>query len=487
MSEHAIHEAPERVLSTLNKDGSRRWLRPRLAKGRFQRRRLVVAWLLVLLFTLMPILRLNGKPLMLFDLGLREFTFFGATFHATDTLLLMLLMVGILLSIFLLTALLGRAWCGWGCPQTVYMEYLFRPLERLIEGDHLRQHELDQSGALTPRRLLKHAVFLALSAFLANTFLAYWVGWDTLLGWITGSPLEHWGGFLVMGVTTALMFGDFAWFREQTCIVACPYGRFQSVLLDRHSLIVAYDARRGEPRAKWRKGGEGARRGGDCIDCNYCVAVCPTGIDIREGLQMECVHCTQCIDACDAIMDRVGKPRGLVRYSSQAELETGARRLLRPRVVLYPLALCLVFGLLGWNLARREDTVVTILRGLGTPFTEMPGGIVANTVRIKVDNQRGEDRRYWIRLAEPAEGSAIVPSNPLPVRGRSMETTTLVVMAPRRLFDDERSRAVLEVTDSLGFSTRVTAALLGPDDDDERDGRHGGRAKGGDGHERDGH
>jgi len=463
MSESTILEAPERVLSTLNQDGTRRWLRPRLARGRFYWRRLLVAWGLILLFTLIPILKLNGKPLMLLNLGAREFTLFGATFHATDTLLLMLLMVGILLSIFLLTALLGRVWCGWGCPQTVYMEYVYRPIERLIEGDHLSQHQLDQQGGLSPRRLLKYAVFAVISAFLANTFLAYWVGWETLITWITGSPLENWAGFLVMAVTTVLMFTDFVWFREQTCIVACPYGRFQSVLLDKHSLIVAYDPRRGEPRTKLRKGGE-RKTGvaGDCIDCNHCVVVCPTGIDIREGLQMECIACTQCIDACDSIMDKVGKPRGLIRYSSQEELATGVRRFLRPRVVLYPLALCLIFGLLVFNLARREDAVVTILRGQGTAYTELPDGRVSNHLRIKVDNQSGQDRDYWIRLLEPAESQAIIPANPFAVPATRMGTTVVVVMTPTGLYHGGAPMAVFEVTDSLGFTARVETALLGP-------------------------
>jgi len=462
MSDQPILEAPDRVLSTLNKDGSRRWLRPRLSKGRFYHRRFWTAWALILLFTLVPILRMNGKPLMLFDLGVREFTLFGSTFHATDTLLLMLLMVGILLSVFLVTALLGRVWCGWACPQTVYMEVLFRPLERLIEGDHLRQHELDQAGGMTGRRLFKNILFLIISAFLANTFLAYWVGWDTLLSWITGSPLDHWGGFLVMAVTTVLMYADFAWFREQTCIVACPYGRFQSVLLDKHSLIVAYDARRGEPRAKLRKE-DAPRAGGDCVDCNHCVVVCPTGIDIREGLQMECIHCTQCIDACDSIMDRVGMPRGLIRYGSQQEMATGERRFMRPRVLLYPLAILLIFGLLVFNLLRREDSVVTILRGLGTPYSVLAEGEVSNTIRIKVDNQRGEDRNYWISLVEPADGRTILPSNPLPVPAKSMATGTVVVIVPATEFATPGAHAIFEVSDSLGFVTRVRTALLGPD------------------------
>ena len=468
-------EAPERVLSTLNKDGSRRWLRPRLARGRFQRRRLLVAWLLILAYTLMPILRMGGKPLMLFDLDLRRFTLFGATFQATDTLLLMLLMVSILLSIFLLTALLGRVWCGWGCPQTVYMEYLFRPLERLIEGDHLSQHQLDQAGG-GPRRLLKHALFLVISALLANTFLAYWVGWERLLDWMSGPPGEHWGGFVVMAVTTALTFVDFAWFREQTCIVACPYGRFQSVLLDRHSLIVAYDQRRGEPRTKLRRADEwtsGARQS-DCVDCHHCVVVCPTGIDIREGLQMECVHCTQCIDACDEVMDKVGRPRGLIRYGSQSEMATGRRRLLRPRVVLYPLALGLVLGLLVWNLTHRVDTELTILRGLGMPYQVLPGGLISDPVRIRIANKAERSRRYWVALTGPEEARLVAPVNPVTVGPGALEMTYVYVSLPAGAFDDGRARGTLIVTDSLAFHRELSLTLFGPDDDD---GEHDGHDK----------
>ena len=305
--------AEGRVLSTLNPDGSRRLIRPKLSKGRFYRRRLVVAWALVGAFVLIPILKMGGKPLLLLDIPRREFTFFGTTFLPTDTFLLMLLLFGIFVGIFLLTALLGRVWCGWACPQTVYMEYFYRPLERWIEGGRARQLALDAAGP-DARRVLKQVVFFAVSALLANTFLAYFVGWDQLISWMTSSPADHPAAFAVMLGTTLLMFLDFAWFREQTCIVACPYGRFQSVLLDRRSLIVGYDAGRGEPRAPWRRGEE--RTAGDCLDCRLCVSTCPTGIDIRDGLQMECIACTQCIDACDEVMDRVGLSRGLVRYTS---------------------------------------------------------------------------------------------------------------------------------------------------------------------------
>lgn len=484
MNDTPIPEAPERVLSTMNKDGSRRWLRPRLSAGRWWRRRWLVGWGLILAFSAIPWIKLNGRPLMLFDLPAREFTLFGTTFFATDTLLLMLLMVGILLSIFLLTALLGRVWCGWACPQTIYLEFLYRPLERLIEGDHLKQHQLDQQG-LSGRRLLKYAVYALVSAWLANTFLAYWVGWDTLLHWMRDSPLDHWAGFVVMGATTLLVFLDFAWFREQTCIVACPYGRFQSVLLDDHSLIVAYDERRGEPRGKARK--EKAEHLGDCVDCNHCVVVCPTGIDIRQGLQMECVHCTQCIDACDAVMTKLARPTGLIRYSSQKEMATGERRLLRARVVLYPLALALVFGLLGWKLSQRGTADVTVLRAAGQPYSLVGEDVVVNTVRLKVANKAGSASSYWMTLLEPEGADAIVPVNPLPVGARATAATTVVVRAPREAFDDGRGEALFAVTDSAGYSERVRVPLVGPKDGDEGDREHNGRRERDEHRERDGH
>ena len=230
-------EATERVLPTLNPDGSRRWIRPKLFPGRCWHRRRTVAWGLIAVFTLIPYLSMRGRPLILLDVVHREFTLFGTTFLPTDSMLLMLLLVGVFLGIFLLTAVYGRVWCGWACPQTVYMEFLYRPIERLIEGNTTAQERLDRHP-LHPRRLLKYAVFVACSMFLAHTFLAYFVGVRALAHWVTRSPFEHPVAFLVMAGTTALMLLDFGFFREQVCMVACPYGRFQSVLHDRRSLIV---------------------------------------------------------------------------------------------------------------------------------------------------------------------------------------------------------------------------------------------------------
>jgi cytochrome c oxidase accessory protein FixG len=455
-------EADERVLSTLNRDGSRRWIRPKTSKGRFYRHRLVTAWALIATFALIPILKLGGKPLMLFDIPSREFTLFGATFLPTDTFLLMLLLFSIFIAIFLVTAVLGRVWCGWGCPQTVYMEFLYRPIENLIEGGRKRQMDLDASGP-DARRLLKYAVFFVISAFLANTFLAYFVGWDRLLGWMSSPPTHHPAAFAVMLGTTLLMFFDFAYFREQTCIVACPYGRFQSVLLDRQSLIVGYDAKRGERRAPWRK--QEKRIAGDCIDCGLCVSTCPTGIDIRDGLQMECIHCTQCIDACDAVMNRIGLEPGLIRYTSQAELATGKRSFLRPRLVVYSAILLVMFGAFTFSLAGKSTADVTLLRGLGAPFSVLPNGDISNQIRLKIANRAPEERSYLIELVAGDGIALVAPENPLTVAAGDTEMTGAFITAPPAAFAAGEVSITLQISDGVDFSRDIAYRILGPASD----------------------
>jgi len=453
-------EAEERVLSTLNRDGTRRWIRPRLSRGAFLTRRRIVGWGLILLFTLIPYLRMNGKPLILLDIPHREFTLFGTTFLPTDTMFLMLLLVGIFVSIFLMTALFGRVWCGWACPQTVYMELIFRPIEQLLEGTRAQQLKLDREGP-NVRRLLKFVIYLFVSMILAHTFLAYFVGVETLFRWVRQSPFEHPSAFVVMSATTLLMLIDFGYFREQVCLVACPYGRLQSVLLDRNSAIVGYDYNRGEPRGK-RREGQSADALGDCIDCGACVTTCPTGIDIREGLQMECIGCTQCVDACDAIMTRIDKPRGLIRYTSQAILETGKRKLLRPRVIAYPLVLLLVFGALGFSLAHKDSADITVLRGLGSPFVELPSGEISNQIRVKIVNRSGAPRDYLIELLDADDLRLVAPQNPLPLDDRATETATLFVITTRAAFQDGVREVVFRVSDGAELAKEIPYRLLGP-------------------------
>ena len=419
----------------------------------------------MLVFFLIPHIRMGGKPLILLDIPRRQFTLFGTTFLPTDTLLLMLLLASIIITIFLMTALFGRVWCGWACPQTVYMEFLFRPIERLVEGGRSGSLALDkQRSHFHPRRLLKYAIYTVLAIFLAHTFLAYFVGTEALAQWIRRSPADHPTSFLVMAGTALAIFGDFAYFREQTCLVACPYGRMQSVLLDRQSLIVAYDPTRGEPRMKGKVRPAGA---GDCIDCGACVTTCPTGIDIRDGLQMECIHCTQCADACDEIMTRVGKPKGLIRYSSRELLEGHKRHLIRPRTVLYPLALALFLGAFTYALATRDAADVTVLGGQGEPFTEQADGRIANQLRVKIANRTRDDHDYRIEVVGATGGSVVVPQNPLRVATGQSAETPLFVLLPRSVFHDGEHRVTVRVSDDAGFSTSVPYRLVGPEDDDD--------------------
>ena len=471
------HEASS-ILSTLNDDGTRRWICPRVSPGRFLTGRRVVAYALIAIFTLLPHLRIAGKPVVLLNLAERRFTLGGMTFYPTDTLLLALLMVVVFLGIFWLTALFGRAWCGWACPQTVYMEFVYRPIERLFDGAPGRaaRNWFQRTGA---GKLAKFAVFFAVSSVLAHTFLSYFVPPATLWQWITSSPTEHPAGFLIVTVVTLAMLFDFGYFREQVCLVACPYGRFQSVLLDRYSLTVRYDRKRGEPRSKIRAAGRHASadvslsvlspapKAGDCIDCRMCVATCPTGIDIREGLQMECIGCTQCIDACDAIMDKVGRPRGLVRYSSLAALEGDKLRLLRPRVVVYPAIIAVLSVIFLFVLSGKGGADVTILRGLGRPFVELPAGEVANGIRVKVVNRAAEAATFTITAAT-AQPSATplrveLESSPIVVKPGEMLTFPARVVAPRSLFASA-GHADINVTLSgpSGFSARIAYQMLGP-------------------------
>jgi cytochrome c oxidase accessory protein FixG len=429
--------------------------------------RRVVAYGLMVVFFLVPYLRMNGKPLVLLDVPHRQFTLLGYTFLPTDTLLFMLLVLSIAIAIFLLTALLGRVWCGWACPQTVYMEFLFRPIERFFEGGRSGSAAMDKAGGFHARRLAKNGVYLALALFLAHTFLAYFVGIDQLVYWVRQSPFEHPTSFLIMAGTTALIFFDFAYFREQTCLVACPYGRLQSVLLDRQSVIVGYDPIRGEPRSlKVKDRAEGA---GDCIDCGACVLTCPTGIDIRDGLQMECIHCTQCADACDAIMDKVGTPRGLIRYTSRDEVNGKPTHLLRPRVILYPAALALTVGLLAFNLGTKADTDVTLLRGGGAPFTRQPNGSVVNQIRVKITNRDAAERAYRLEVSGVEGASLIAPQNPVTIPGAMTVTTSIFVVVPEESFADDRLPSTIRVTDGAGFTIDIPFELIGPEQEQDDD------------------
>ena len=452
--------AAGRVLPTLNEDGSRFWIRPRVSEGAWWQRRIVVGYALIAFFVTLPHLRWMGKPLILLNVPRREFTLLGTTFLPTDTLLLMLILSSAVIAIFLFSALFGRVWCGWGCPQTVYMEFVFRPIERLLEGGRSGSLARDkQNGVMSPRRILKYLIYVPICLGLAHTFLAYFVGTDTLAEWVRLSPAEHPTPFIVMAVTTALIFIDFGWFREQTCLIACPYGRWQSALIDKQSLIVAYDAIRGEPR---RAGKERGPDAGDCVSCNACVLTCPTGIDIRNGLQMECVHCTQCMDACDHVMVALHKPKGLIRYASQEGLAGRKNGVLRPRVVIYSIALLVTMSSLAVALSTRKAAEVIILRSSSEPYSVEDDGRVANQLRVKIVNRSNTPQVYTVSVSGLVGGTIIAPELPLTIEANAQRTTSLFVIAPFAAFDDGRHRVTLRVSDGNAFTKDLPFVLLGP-------------------------
>ena len=451
--------APERVLPTLNADGTRNRIRPRLYPGRLYRARRIVAFALIALFVGLPFVRVNGRPAVLLDVVRREFVLFGSTFLPTDGVLLMLLMLSIFVSVVLVTALVGRAWCGWACPQTVYMEFLFRPLERLFEGPREAQLRIDRQGT-SARRLAKNAVYLVLSFVLANVFLSYFVGTDALRRWVLQAPAEHLGGFSVVLVTTGLVFFDFAYFREQMCTVICPYARIQAVLLDTRSLVIGYDGARGEPRSKGKAKAAGY---GDCIDCQACVTTCPTGIDIRQGLQLECIACGQCADACDSIMDRIKKPQGLIRYSSQAGLASGQRTpLVRPRVVIYALVLAGLLTSLVVTASSSPAAEVTILRGLGAPF-QVNGDEVVNQLRLKVRNRSEKSAKFGLELVGMPEARVVAAELPLLVPASEQAVANVFVVAPRSALRGSR-HVQLRVGEGAQAQL-VPYTILGPEGD----------------------
>jgi len=423
--------------------------------------RRAVAYVLMAVFFLLPYLRIGGRPSILLDLQRREFTLFGTVFLPTETLLFMLLLLSCLLALFAFTALFGRVWCGWACPQTVYLEFLYRPIEQWLEGGRIGSLAIDDARRPPGKRLLKYGIYALLSLVLSHTFLAYFVGVDQLAVWVRRSPLEHPTSFLIILGVTAAIFFDFTWFREQTCLVACPYGRLQSVLLDRRSRIVAYDPRRGEPRMSgMRHRPAGA---GDCIECRLCVITCPTGIDIRDGLQMECIHCTQCIDACDSVMLKIGRPAGLIRYSSRDELAGLPTRLLRTRVVLYPAALALSFGALIFNLRTRADAEVTLLRGSGAPYTVAEDGRVNNLIRVKIANRAHTARAYRIALAGAGGAQLVAPQNPLPVPAGETRESSVFVIVPRDSLTGGARGVTFRIDDGRRFHGEFAYRLIGPE------------------------
>lgn len=408
----AEHETFRNQLASVAPDGRRRWIYARKPAGWFYRARTGLSWGLLAFLLLAPFVRVNGLPLMMFNVIERKFVFFGLLFWPQDFYQVVLIALTLLVTLMLSTVTVGRVWCGWLCPQTIFMEMVFRKLEYLIDGSAEQQLRRDRgpwTAARVARTALKQGLFFAMSFVIANVFLSYIIGSDALWLIITDPPRQHVVGLTVITIFSFVFYLVFARFREQACVLACPYGRVMSTLVDRHTVTVTYDFVRGEPRGRRARGAAtGAGAAGDCIDCHQCVTVCPTGIDIRNGVQLECVNCTACIDACDDVMRRMQRPSGLIRLTSHEVVSGGQQRWITGRVAAYLVVwLCLVTAVTTL-IATRPPLAVTTLRQPGTLFASFDDGRIGNFYNVQVVNRTGTSLPFEIAVLEPA-GATITP------------------------------------------------------------------------------
>lgn len=388
-------------VTTIRDDGSRPFLFPADTHGRFTLFRRAWSLLLIAFYLSLPWIQINGYPAVFLDVAQRRFHLFGLTLAAQDLWLTFFLITGLGFSLFFVTALFGRIWCGWACPQTVFLDHVYRRIERAIDGDAVKRRLLDEApldGGKLFKRIVKHGLYILVSATIAHLFLAYFVSLPEVWLMISAAPTEHWSAFAFMAVLTGVLYFNFGWFREQLCIVICPYGRLQSALIDDNSLVIGYDSQRGEPRGK--AGTEGA---GACIACNRCVQVCPTGIDIRQGLQMECVGCTACIDACDDVMTKLKRPRGLIRYDSQVGFGAKPTRWIRPRTLLYGLLLLVGASVAGWALSTIRPANLGVTRIIGAPYI-VSADFVRNQFLVRMVNKRNAPAQFVLRLEHAPAG-----------------------------------------------------------------------------------
>jgi len=358
-------------LATTDQAGHRITVFPEDVKGPWRTYRNYVYWFLILIYFTLPWIYFQGKQIIKLDIVNREFIFFGTTFYSHDAPLIFFIFIIFVFVFGLITAQWGRVWCGWACPQTVFIDAVYRKIEVLIEGKARARRALERAPWTLDKlfkKTLKWSMYLIVSLHLSHTFLGYFVGTRELFMISLNPPAEHMTAFISMLVVTFIILFDFGWFREQFCIIACPYGRMQSVMMDENSLVVGYDVKRGEPR---RNVAADRASEGDCIDCLHCVKVCPTGIDIRRGTQLECIACTNCIDACDEIMVKVSRPKGLIRYDSLAEMEGKKRKIWRVRPVLYGIAVIVAISGFGYGLYARNQLKVQFIRAGHTPFQEI--------------------------------------------------------------------------------------------------------------------
>ncbi len=448
-------------VTTIREDGSRRFLHPADTRGRFTATRRWSGWLLIAVYLSLPWIKVGGHPAVFLDVAERRFHLFGLTLAAQDLWLLFFLITGLGFSLFFVTALLGRVWCGWACPQTVFLDHVFRRIERLVEGDAVARRAL-AAAPLTAgkilRRVAKHALYLLAAAAIAHLLLAYFVSLPEVWAMMRAEPAKHWTAFAFVGVFTGALWFNFAWFREQLCIVICPYGRIQSALIDSHSLVIGYDAKRGEPRGRL-----GTPDAGACVACNRCVQVCPTGIDIRQGLQMECVGCAACIDACDEVMAKVHRPAGLVRYASQNAFAGKPTRWLRPRTLVYFFLLLVGASVATWAISGVRPASLGITRLTGAPYY-VDSAMVRNQFLVRLVNKRSAPATLLVTVHSDNRDVTVTGlGGPIVLPALGEEVRPMILQVTRASYTGPFSFTV-QVRDGAGtFAVTRTSEFIGPD------------------------
>jgi len=459
-----IDESFRDHLATVDEKGKRKWVYAQKPKGKFYNIRSYVSWGFFIIFFGLPFIYINGRPLFLFNIPEAKFILFGKIFWPQDFFIFGLTMITFIVFIVLFTATFGRLFCGWVCPQTIFMEMLFRKVEYLVEGDAASQKLLKKSPWTANkilRKTVKQVSFFLLSFIIANFFLSYIIGTRELEHMITEPVTNHLGGFFAMIVFSAVFYGVYAFFREQVCTVVCPYGRLQSVLLDRNSMIVAYDYKRGEPREKFKKKVESIETG-DCIDCFQCVKVCPTGIDIRNGTQMECVGCTACIDACNRMMEAVERPTGLIRYASENGIASREKLHYTGRMKFYTALLLILVGLLSTLLLTRKDVDGTVIRAAGMLYQERGKDSISNLYNIKIINKTIKDIPLTLKLENApgriieAEGRSIA----VPKEGQGKGSFFIVL--PDKIIKERKLKLQIGLYEGDKKITTLKTNFMGP-------------------------
>ena len=466
--EDEVTESFRDRIATVDAKGKRKWIFAQKPKGKLYNIRTWVSWGFFALFFALPFISYHGRPLFLFNIPNAEFIIFGKIFWPQDFFIFGVMMLTFIVFIVLFTAAFGRLFCGWVCPQTIFMEMLFRKIEYLIEGDAAQQRLLKKSpwtAEKIRKKTTKHVVFFLLAFIIANFFLAYIIGVQELEKIISEPVSEHFGGFVAIIIFSGVFYGVYAFFREQVCTVVCPYGRLQSVLLDRNSMIVAYDYKRGEPRGKFKKTKVTEINTGDCIDCFQCVKVCPTGIDIRNGTQMECVGCTACIDACDKMMDAVGKPRGLVRYASETGIAEQKKLRYTGRMKFYTVVLLLLTGLLTALLVTRKEIDGTIIRATGLLYQERGTDSLSNLYNIKIENKTLNEIPVQLKLEGDMAGKGkveLVSAGNILVKKEGQGAGAFFVVLPNNLVKARKTKLRIGLYEGDKKITELSTNFMGP-------------------------